>query len=350
MIRLTGLKIVGAAVAAMTVVACSAQPAPPAVAEAPSAPPAPKVLTGAERAAWYQECWTHFNNKSWPALKACYTETAESDQIDSGMPVAKGADAVIKSAQDFAAAFPDIKGTGQMVFVHGDDVVGVYLLNGTHAGPLPGPGGKAIPATNKKIGYSMVHVMQLDSTGAKGTKESMYADGGTLMAQIGLNPAPARPVMEGGPASPTVVVSTGSETETKNVAAFRAGADAFNKHDVKELASYNAPDAVFHDMTQPKDMDAKGNVAMIGQFFKAFPDCRLTIDSSWGAGDYVVSRGVFEGTNKGAAPAMGITKATGKPVRSQFIEITRMDGGKVKEDWLFFDSMAFAGQLGLLAN
>ena len=236
------------------------------------------------------------------------------------------------------------------MLVNGANVASLYLLTGTHGGPLPGPGGKSIPATNKKIGYLMGHVAELDATGSKVIKEATYADSGTLMAHIGMNPAPARPVMEAGAASPTVVVSSGSDAEAKNVEAFRASTDAFNKRDVKALAAFNTPDVVFHDLTQPKDMNAKENEAMMGGFFTAFPDARLTLDSSWGAGDYVVTRGTFEGTNKGAAPAMGIKKPTGKPVRVRFLEITRLEGGKYKEDWLIFDSMAFAGQLGLLGN
>jgi predicted ester cyclase len=67
----------------------------------------------------------------------------------------------------------------------------------------------------------------------------------------------------------------------------------------------------------------------------------------WGAGDYVVTEGTFGGTNKGAMPAMGIKKATGKSVKVRFVEITRIEAGKIKEDWLVFDSLAFATQLGL---
>ena len=340
------VKTIAAAAAVALTVACGSQPAP----QQAAPPPAPKVATPAERAAWYQACWKLFNDKSWDAFKACYADSAESEQIDSGQPVARGADAVIASAKEFTTAFPDVKGTGELVFVHGDDVIGVYTLNGTHTGPLAGPGGKSIPATNKKVGYVMAHGIQTDATGAKVVKEYIYADNGTVMAQLGLSPAPARPVKDGGPAAPMVIVSSGADLESKNVAAFRGGVDAFNKHDTKGVADYNAPDAVYHDMTQPKDMDGKGNEAMLKEFIKAFPDCHLTINSLWGAGDYVVARGVFEGTNTGNSPSMGIRKPTGKAARMQFIEFTRYDGGKIKEDWLFFDGMAFATQLGLAGN
>ena len=77
---------------------------------------------------------------------------------------------------------------------------------------------------------------------------------------------------------------------------------------------------------------------------------QLTVDAVWGAGDYIAARGIFEGTNTGASPSMGIKKATGKPVQSHFLEISKYENGKIKEDWLIFDSMAFAAQLGLLGS
>jgi len=314
-----------------------------------AAPPAPKAMTAEERAKWYQDCWDLFSNKSWDAFKGCYADGVESETVDSGQPALKGPDAVVANTKAFADAFPDVKGTPQMVFVNGNTVVGVYAINGTHTGPLPGPGGKAIPATNKKVGYLMAHVIESDPSTNKGIKEAAYADNGTLMAQLGLNPAPARPVMEPIAAAPIVVVSTGSEAEAKNVEVFRASVEAFNKHDLKAVEALNTPDVIFHDMTQPKDMDAKANHAMTMSFFKGFPDAMLTVDSIFGAGDYTVARGTFEATNKGAMPDMGIKKPTNKSVRAHFIEITKYEGGKTKEDWLFFDSMAFASQLGLTA-
>ena len=53
-----------------------------------------------ERASWYQECWGHFNNKAWDGFKACYADTVESDQVDSGQPHARGLEAMEASDKD----------------------------------------------------------------------------------------------------------------------------------------------------------------------------------------------------------------------------------------------------------
>jgi predicted ester cyclase len=331
---------------AVVAAACSSSQPQPAPAAGPAAAPAP--LSPAERAAWYQACWGQFNAKAWDQFKACYADGIESDQVDSGRPAVKGIDAVLANTKELTTALPDIKGSGQLILINGDTLVSVYLLNGTHSGPLAGPDGKSLPPTGKPIGYLQAHWVQTDATGNKAVKEAFYSDSGTMMAQLGVNPAPARPVMTSATASPTVVIAGGSPAEQRNVDAFKAQIGAFNSHDAKGSTGDTAPDAIFRDITAPKDMTAKENVAGTVEMFKAFPDAKLAPSSIWGAGDYVVVVGRFEGTNTGPFPMMGIKKATGKPVGVGYLEVVRFENGKVKEDWLFYNGMAFASQLGLM--
>jgi predicted ester cyclase len=320
---------------------CTSQPAP---AEKPAEAPKPE-WTADQSAQKYKDCWDQFNRKDWAAFRGCYGSAIQVEAVDSGRPVMSGLDAAVKDAQDFAAAFPDVAGAPQLVLASKSTVAGLSVVAGTHGGPLPGPGGKSIAPTNKKIGYIMGLVVDL-ADGAV-ANERQYADNTTLMAQIGVIKAPARAVMAPGAAAPMVVVSTGSEAERANVETFRANMAAFNAHDPKALAAMNAADGVFHDYTQPKDMDSKGNITGLVELFKGFPDAMLEAASMWGAGDYVVTEGTFSGTNKGAVPMMGINKPTRKAAKVRFLEITKIEGGKIKEDGLVFDSMAFAAQLGL---
>ena len=313
-----------------------------------TAQPASAASTAAERAAWYQDCWAQFNNKAWNTFRACYADSAESDQVTSGQPPTKGIDAVAAGHKAFTDAFPDVKGTGDLILVNGDSILSIYTLTGTHSGPLAGPGGQAIPATGKPIGFLQAHLLQTDSSGRKVAKEEFYSDSGTMMAQLGLNPNPARPVAASAAAAPAVVAAAGTPAELSNVDAARRQLAAFNSHDANAVAAFNAPDVVVREVASPKDMTAAESLAGILDMFAAFPDAKIVTSSVWGAGDYVVVAGRFEGTNTGPFAAMGIRKATGKPVSVRFVEITKWQSGKVKEDWLFYDGMAFAGQLGLL--
>ena len=350
--RITGRTPVGGlyAFATLAIVmgaaACSSPQPQPAPAAAPVAAPAP--LTPAERAAWYQACWGQFNAKAWDQFKTCYADAAESEQVDSGRPAVKGVDAVVASTKEFATAFPDARGSGQLILINGDTLVSVYVVNGTHTGPLASPDGKSLPPTNKPVGFLQAHWIQMDAIGNKVVKEAFYSDAGTMMAQLGMNPAPARPVMTSAVASPTIAIAAGSPAEQRNVEAFKAQIAAFNAHDVKGANADNAPDIVFRDITAPKDMNAKENTAGTAEMFKAFPNVTLTPSSVWGAGDYVVQVGRFQGTNTGPFAMMGIKKATGKQVSAGYVEIVRFENGKIKEDWLFYNGMAFAGQLGLI--
>jgi predicted ester cyclase len=337
-----------AAALMLTAVACGGgQPAPQ---PAAAPPPAPKVLTGQERASWYQDCWNLFGAKSWDAFGACYDPAAESDRPGSGQPTLKGRDAIVTDARTFVTAFPDAKGALQFVLVNGNNIASVAVLTGVHTGPLSGPDGKTIPATNKPIGLIQGHLLETDALGSKAVRESWYADSGTMMAQLGLSKAPARPAMAVPPTPATVVVSSGSETEAKNLDSFRQQIETFNKHDLRGLLAFNAPDIVLRDITQPKDGSPKVAAAMMQEFFRAWPDAKLTPAGMWAAGDYVVVQGTMEGTNKGASPSMGIKQATGKSVRVPYLEIEKFEGGKVKEDWLLMDGMSFATQLGLVGG
>jgi predicted ester cyclase len=309
--------------------------------------PADTVLTAAERAAWYQSCWAHFNNKAWDRFKTCYADDAESDQVDSGQPRSKGPDAIEASAQSFAAAFPDIKGTGELILIKGESTVGVYVLNGTHTGSLLGADGHAIPPTNKPVGMYQAHVVQADSTGSRVVREELYSDSATMMAQLGLNPAPARPVTTSAAAAPTVVIAAGTPAELSNVEAARAQMAAYNSRDAEGVNAYNAPDLVHRNMAAPADQTAEESLAGMLAIFQAFPDARLVPTSVWGAGSYVVVTGRFEGTNSGPLPAMGLKSASNRPVSVRYLAITRWENGKVREEWLFYDGMAFAKQLGI---
>ena len=335
--------LVSAAVVVAALACGGAQPRQEAAGEAQ---PAAKVLTAAERAAWYQECWADFNGRAWEKFRTCYADTVESEQVGSGQPAARGIEATLAVSKGFTEAFPDVKGSGELILIKGDAIVSVYALNGTHTGPLLGPDGHSIPATSKPIGFYQAHLAQADASGSKVVKEEFYSDSGTMMAQLGLNAAPARPVATSRSAAPTVVLAAGTPAELSNVELLRAQMAAYNSHDVKGVDAFNSPDFVYHDMTMPADQAAKESSASTAEFFKAFPDAKLAPGPAWGAGDYVVVTGRFEGTNTGVMPAMGLKKASNKPVSVRYLDITRWVGGKLKEEWLFYDGMAMARQLG----
>jgi hypothetical protein len=93
------LKTLAMTATTLVAVACSSE-AP----KTETAATAPKPKTVQERVTRYRDCWDDFNKKAWDAFKACYTETAQSEQMGS-RPALSGADAVIADAKTFLTPF-----------------------------------------------------------------------------------------------------------------------------------------------------------------------------------------------------------------------------------------------------
>ena len=96
----------------------------------------------------------------------------------------KGRAALRQSFQDLITAFPDLHGRKERSFGQGDWVSLELTVTGTHKGPLPGPGGQMIPATNKPFRTKQAIVFKLE--GGEITEVYEYYDLLGMMAQLGL--------------------------------------------------------------------------------------------------------------------------------------------------------------------
>ncbi|HXT68930.1 MAG TPA: ester cyclase [Vicinamibacterales bacterium] len=335
----TSYLLAGLAGAALVISACS-EPAPP------PPPPPPPTPTAQAKVDWYKQCWDHFNNKAWDQFQNCYTDNAVSESVDSTPPSVTGRTAIIDRGKMEAGAFPDRRGEVRLMLVNGDHMASVALYTGTNTGEMPGPDGKPMKPTGKAIGLLFGHVVDLDSTGTKATRDAGYIEEGTMMAQLGLSKAPARAAEKASGAAPVIVIAKNDATESANMAGNRAGFDAFNKHDLKAMEAYTADNYKLVEIGQAKDLNKKEALASMKDMFSGFPDVALTTPTMWAAGDYVVTEGTLTGTNTGDLKAMGVKK-TGKKVSARFLQICRYENGKVAEEWLFYNGAAFAAQLGL---
>jgi predicted ester cyclase len=299
-------------------------------------------MSPADNVAWYQACWGHFNDKNFTEFRQCYADGATSIQSGYGPSDVRGADAIVKSSEGFAKMVPDGRGTPQLILAHGPHVAGIYVLQGTNSGPMTGPDGKEMPATNKTFSQLFAHAIELDGEG-KAVREIGIQDAGTFMNHLGLSKEPARPPVTAPPA-PTIVLATGNAMETANVDAVKQSFGAFNGHDVKTAMSFNSPDFVFHEVAMPADQNLRQASDSLATLWKGFPDARVEIDSIWGAGDYVVTQGRLTGTNTGVFAPMKLNKS-GRAVNVPMIEIDRLADGKIAETWLFYDGMTLVSQL-----
>jgi len=311
-----------------------------------TATPAPTPLAGDALAKHYLAGWEAWNAGDKVKFGALYAKDAVSHWPDSPMPERRGGDKIVEEAFVFRAGFPDAKSTAQLVLVNGRTIAAVWLTTGTNTGAMPTPMGE-VPPSGKKIGQLLFHSVTFNDANQI-ADEWFVMDSNTLMAQLGMSPAPGRPVMEKGADAPTIVVATSSDGEKANLAMAQKGNDDFNKHDVAAMTATWADDAIESDQAAPEDTVGKAKIAEgITMFVGAFSDGKIAPISLWAAGDYVVALSTFTGTNDGA---MGPMPKTGKPVKMTVAEVMRVDAGKVKQLWRFFDSGPMAVQLGLMPD
>jgi steroid delta-isomerase-like uncharacterized protein len=107
-----------------------------------------------------------------------------------------------------------------------------------------------------------------------------------------------------------------------------------------------APDYVGHDPSNSEEvrgLEAAKRAA--SDYRQAFPDLRVTVEDLIAEGDRVAARLRFRGTHLGELD--GITP-TGRRVDCTGIVISRIEEGKIAEDWANFDDLGMMRQLGLI--
>lgn len=106
-----------------------------------------------------------------------------------------------------------------------------------------------------------------------------------------------------------------------------------------------AADYVGHDPAQPELHGPDAIREFITAYLTGFPDGRITIDEQLAEGDLVATRWTGRGTQQGEL--MGIPP-TGKQVTVSGITISRVEGGKVVEEWSNWDTLGMLQQLGVV--
>ena len=113
-----------------------------------------------------------------------------------------------------------------------------------------------------------------------------------------------------------------------------------------DLASeLHAPDLVFHDPTSGVLHGSEAYDQFVTMFRTAFPDMQFTTEDLIAEGDKVVGRWSCVGTHQGEL--MGIPP-TGKQIKTTGIDIFRLSGGKIVEEWVEWTTLGMLQQLGVI--
>lgn len=128
-----------------------------------------------------------FNKGDWEQTKRITAPNVAYKEMATGRKT-ENVDQFIELAKAWRAAFPDAKGTVTSAIASGDTAVLEITWAGTQTGALATPSGQ-IPATGKKINVPAVQVVH--TSGGKVAAANHYFDLMTMLAQLGVVPAPA---------------------------------------------------------------------------------------------------------------------------------------------------------------
>ena len=131
-----------------------------------------------------------------------------------------------------------------------------------------------------------------------------------------------------------------------NIKIARDAFEAWNKHDVERYLKLLDEKHVFESDTIPAPITGReGGRQFMQVYLTAFPDLHFTIDQTLGEGDFVVVRWTATGTHRG--DLMGIA-ATGRRTITRGCTVVEVKGGKLRHDWVYWDTGHMLKQLGVL--
>jgi predicted ester cyclase len=117
----------------------------------------------------------------------------------------------------------------------------------------------------------------------------------------------------------------------------------FNEHNPELASEFVTPDVKWHGGTLGSIEGSDNLVALLRSFIGALPDLNAQEQDIVADGDTVAVRFVVEATHEGEL--LGIA-ATGRRVRWDAVDVYRLQGGKISEEWAADDLTAILNAVG----
>ena len=112
------------------------------------------------------------------------------------------------------------------------------------------------------------------------------------------------------------------------------------------IDEYLAPGYIGHDPSQPQPIRGiDGLKANFQQYIDAFTGAHITVIEQIAEDDVIASRWTASGTHTGEIAGIA---PTGKDVTISGITISKLEGGRVIEEWVNWDTFGMLVQLGAI--
>jgi steroid delta-isomerase-like uncharacterized protein len=252
-----------------------------------------------------------------------------------GLGEANGREAIASGLQKAFDGFPDFTVGVSKIFVKNEVLAQEWVITGTNTGEFNG----AKP-THKPIGVRVASVLTFAPDGLIQT-EHRYWDSGTLLSQLGLIKAPARPVAPLPGGEPEWHVAGGTPEEDKLVGVAKAINGAFETKSEVDFLGALSENVSWASMPQPKDLNGKASAReFFGVFTRAFPDAKFSSGALFAVDDVVISESSMTATHAGP---LGPLKPTHKSVTMHGIDVMMVKDGKLASGSSYSNSFELLG-------
>jgi len=135
-------------------------------------------------------------------------------------------------------------------------------------------------------------------------------------------------------------------SEENKAVARRAFEEHFNTGNFDLAQEIFAADYVNHDPSLPRSGSGPEAANQAVRLYReAFPDAQITVEDQVAEGDKVATRWSARGTHQGELLGVG---PTGNQVQITGISISRIEDGRIAEDWIDYDALGMMQQIGAI--
>ncbi len=118
-----------------------------------------------------------------------------------------------------------------------------------------------------------------------------------------------------------------------------------NQHNTMLLNDLLADNFISHHFPKPGNNTKTQFIEAMNSLISAFPDIRISRMDQYERGDKVFTYAFWEGTQTGSFNGI---PATNKKVHVEYMDIWKVQNGKITENWVMMDILGLLIQLGVV--